>query len=69
MLRSLLFSLSQESFLVAIEQRNNCYLIFWIIGEVIDAKNRCKRCLGKKVIEETKILEVLYDFFIQNKKM
>jgi len=27
-------------------------------GEVIDAKNRCKICLGKKVVEETKVLEV-----------
>jgi len=27
-------------------------------GEVIDPKNRCKKCLGKKVSEETKILEV-----------
>jgi len=27
-------------------------------GEVIDPKNRCKKCLGKKVGEETKILEV-----------
>lgn len=30
-------------------------------GEVIDAKNRCKKCLGKKVCEETKILEVQVD--------
>lgn len=30
-------------------------------GEVIDPKNRCKKCLGKKVIEETKILEVQVD--------
>jgi len=27
-------------------------------GETIDPKNRCKKCLGKKVNEETKILEV-----------
>jgi len=27
-------------------------------GEIIDAKNRCKKCLGKKVVEESKILEV-----------
>lgn len=27
-------------------------------GEVIDPKNRCKKCAGKKVVEETKILEV-----------
>lgn len=27
-------------------------------GEVIDSKNRCKKCVGKKVVEETKILEV-----------
>jgi len=30
-------------------------------GEVIDAKNRCKKCLGKKVSDETKILEVIVD--------
>jgi len=30
-------------------------------GEVIDPKNRCKKCLGKKVCEETKILEVQVD--------
>jgi len=30
-------------------------------GEVIDAKNRCKKCLGKKVSDETKILEVQVD--------
>jgi len=27
-------------------------------GEIIDAKHRCKRCKGKKVVEESKILEV-----------
>lgn len=30
-------------------------------GEVIDPKNRCKKCLGKKVCDETKILEVQVD--------
>ena len=29
-----------------------------MLGEVIDPKNRCKKCLGKKVSEATKILEV-----------
>jgi DnaJ family protein A protein 2 len=30
-------------------------------GEVIDPKNRCKKCLGKKVVEEIKVLEVEVD--------
>jgi len=34
------------------------FSLFLFLGEVIDAKNRCKKCLGKKVVEETKILEV-----------
>jgi len=30
-------------------------------GEIIDAKHRCKKCKGKKVTEESKILEVHID--------
>ena len=30
----------------------------FVLGEVIDPKNRCKKCHGKKVCDETKILEV-----------
>ena len=27
-------------------------------GEIIDAKHRCKKCKGKKVVQESKVLEV-----------
>ena len=29
-----------------------------IPGEIIDPKHRCKKCKGKKVVNEAKILEV-----------
>ena len=28
------------------------------LGEIIDAKHRCKKCKGKKVVQESKVLEV-----------
>ena len=31
------------------------------IGEVINERDRCKTCKGKKVVNETKILEVAVD--------
>ena len=30
----------------------------WFSGEVINPKDRCKKCQGKKVCKESKILEV-----------
>lgn len=34
---------------------------FVSLGEVINEKDRCKKCEGKKVIKEVKILEVHVD--------
>lgn len=36
-------------------------LFFVIVGEIINEKDRCKECKGKKVINEIKILEVYVD--------
>lgn len=36
-------------------------LSFVIAGEIINEKDRCKECKGKKVTNETKILEVHVD--------
>lgn len=33
----------------------------FFVGEVINEKDRCKKCEGKKVIKEVKILEVYVD--------
>lgn len=35
--------------------------VFLFLGEVINEKDRCKKCEGKKVIKEVKILEVHVD--------
>lgn len=39
----------------------NFELSFVIAGEIINEKDRCKECKGKKVTNETKILEVHVD--------
>ena len=36
-------------------------LTFYISGEVINKRDRCKTCHGKKVVKENKILEVHID--------
>lgn len=45
--------------------------MFSFSGEIIDPKHRCKKCKGKKVVEESKILEVfrsLLSFFLYQKQ-
>lgn len=37
------------------------YFLESLIGEVISEKDRCKKCEGKKVVKEVKILEVHVD--------
>lgn len=41
--------------------RNVCWWFLYDPGEVISEKDRCKKCEGKKVIKEVKILEVHVD--------
>ena len=38
-----------------------CSVVFFLPGEIINDKDKCKECKGKKVISETKILEVHVD--------
>ena len=37
------------------------FLSNWFPGELINEKDRCKTCKGKKVVQETKTLEVHVD--------